>query len=236
MCGIVGYIGNRNALPIVVEALKRLEYRGYDSSGCALIHCGELQVYKKEGKIIELERALPEPNLCSGTAAIAHTRWATHGEATELNAHPQVDCTGKLALVHNGIIENYKLLKEQLIELGHSFRSDTDTEVLAHLIEQYKGTGLPLVDAVREALRRVEGTYGLVVLHQDEPDQLVAVRKGSPLVIGIGDHEHFLASDVHAIMIHTKRVIYLEDDEICEVRRDNFEITNTHRETVHPRI
>jgi len=236
MCGIVGYIGNRNALPIVVEALKRLEYRGYDSSGTALIHCGELQVYKKEGKIIELERALPEPNKCSGTVAIAHTRWATHGEATELNAHPQTDCTGKLALVHNGIIENYKLLKEQLIELGHTFRSDTDTEVLAHLIEQYKGTGLSLVDAVREALHRVEGTYGLVVLHQDEPDQLVAVRKGSPLVIGIGDQEHFLASDVHAIMIHTKHVIYLEDDEICLVRRENFEITNTRRETVHPKV
>ncbi len=236
MCGIVGYIGRRNALPIVVEALKRLEYRGYDSAGCALIHGTELQVYKKEGKIIELERSLPEPNKCSGTVAIAHTRWATHGEANELNAHPQVDCTGKLALVHNGIIENYKLLKEQLIELGHTFRSDTDTEVLAHLIEQYLGTGLSLVDAVREALRRVEGTYGLVVLHQDEPDQLVAVRKGSPLIIGIGDHEHFLASDVHAIMIHTKQVIYLQDDEICVVCRDNFEITNMSRETVLPQI
>ncbi len=236
MCGIVGYIGRRNALPIVVEALKRLEYRGYDSAGCALIHGTELQVYKKEGKIIELERSLPEPNKCSGTVAIAHTRWATHGEANELNAHPQVDCAGKLALVHNGIIENYKLLKEQLIELGHTFRSDTDTEVLAHLIEQYLGTGLSLVDAVREALRRVEGTYGLVVLHQDEPDRLVAVRKGSPLIIGIGDHEHFLASDVHAIMIHTKQVIYLQDDEICVVCRDNFEITNMSRETVLPQI
>ncbi len=236
MCGIVGYIGQRNALPIVVEALKRLEYRGYDSSGCALIHGAELQVYKQEGKIIELERSLPEPNICSGTVAIAHTRWATHGEANELNAHPQVDCTGKLALVHNGIIENFKLLKEQLIELGHTFHSDTDTEVLAHLIEQYLGTGLSLVDAVREALRRVEGTYGLVVLHQDEPDQLVAVRKGSPLIIGIGDNEHFLASDVHAIMIHTKQVIYLQDDEICVVRRDNFEITNMSREAVHPQI
>ncbi len=236
MCGIVGYIGSRNALPIVVEALKRLEYRGYDSSGCALIHNGELQVYKQTGKIIELERALPEPNICSGTVAIAHTRWATHGEANELNAHPQVDCTGKLALVHNGIIENYVLLKEQLLELGHTFRSDTDTEVLAHLIEQYKSTGLPLVDAVREALRRVEGTYGLVVLHQDEPDCLIAVRKGSPLIIGIGDKEHFLASDPNAIMIHTRQVIYLEDDEICVVRRDNFELTNMRRETLSPRI
>ncbi len=236
MCGIVGYIGKRNALPIVVEALKRLEYRGYDSSGTALIHAGEMQVYRQKGRIIELERALPEPNKCSGNAAIAHTRWATHGEANELNAHPQIDCSGKLALVHNGIIENYVLLKEQLIALGHSFRSDTDTEVLAHLIEQYKGPGIALVDAVREALMRVEGTYGLVVLHQDEPDHLVAVRKGSPLIIGIGEEENFLASDVHAIMIHTTRVIYLEDDEICVVKGDSFEITNTRRETVSPKI
>lgn len=233
MCGIVGYIGHRNALPIVMEALKRLDYRGYDSSGCALIHDGELQVYKKEGKIIELERALPEPNKCSGTAAIGHTRWATHGEANELNAHPHLDCSGKLAVVHNGIIENFKLLKEQLIELGHSFRSETDTEVLAHLIEHYLGTGLRLEEAVRTALTRVEGTYGLVVLHQDEPDCLVAVRKGSPMIIGIGENEHFLVSDVHAIMIHTKQVIYLEDDEMCVIRRDNFEITNMRKQSIH---
>lgn len=236
MCGIVGYIGKRNALPIVIEALKRLEYRGYDSSGCALIHGQELQVYKRQGKIVELERSLPEPNKCSGTVAIAHTRWATHGEPNETNAHPQVDCSRGLAIVHNGIIENYKLLKQQLIELGHTFVSDTDTEVVAHLIEQYRKTEPSLEDAVREALLRVEGTYGLVVLAQDEPDKLVAVRKGSPLIIGIGDNEHFLASDVSAIVIHTKHVIYLQDGEICSIRRENFEITNMRRESVQPQV
>ncbi len=236
MCGIVGYIGSRNALPIAVEALKRLEYRGYDSSGCALIHAGELQIYKKTGKIVELERSLPEPNKCSGTVAIAHTRWATHGEPNERNAHPQVDCSGTIAIVHNGIIENFKLLKQQLEKLGHEYVSDTDTEVLAHLIEQFQTTEPSLEDAVREALKKVEGTYGLVVLSQNDPDKLIAVRKGSPLIIGIGDHEHFLASDVSAIVIHTKQVIYLQDDEICVVRRDNFEITNMQRESVEPQV
>lgn len=236
MCGIIGYIGHRNALPVVIEALKRLEYRGYDSSGCALIHEKELQIYKRKGKIIELERSLPEPNKCSGTVAIAHTRWATHGEPNELNAHPQVDCSGTIALVHNGIIENFKLLKQQLIELGHTFTSDTDTEVIVHLIEQYLKTEATLEDAVREALTKVEGTYGLVVLSQKEPDKLIAVRKGSPLIIGIGENEHFIASDVSAIVIHTKRVIYLDDNDICVVQRGTFDITNLQHELVHPVI
>ncbi|HQF67451.1 MAG TPA: glutamine--fructose-6-phosphate transaminase (isomerizing) [Candidatus Cloacimonadota bacterium] len=236
MCGIVGYIGRRNALPVVIEALKRLEYRGYDSSGCALIHENELQVYKKNGKIIELERSLPEPSKCTGSVAIAHTRWATHGEPNELNAHPHTDCGGELAVVHNGIIENYKLLKEQLIGLGHIFRSETDTEVLVHLIEQYLKTEESLEEAVRAALQKVEGTYGLVVLSKKEPDKLIAVRKGSPLIIGIGENEHFIASDVSAIVIHTKRVIYLQDGEVCVVQRDNFDITNPLREAVHPEI
>jgi len=220
----------------VIEALKRLEYRGYDSSGCALIHENELQVYKKNGKIIELERSLPEPSKCTGSVAIAHTRWATHGEPNELNAHPHTDCGGELAVVHNGIIENYKLLKEQLIGLGHIFRSETDTEVLVHLIEQYLKTEESLEEAVRAALQKVEGTYGLVVLSKKEPDKLIAVRKGSPLIIGIGENEHFIASDVSAIVIHTKRVIYLQDGEVCVVQRDNFDITNPLREAVHPEI
>lgn len=236
MCGIVGYIGSRNALPIVIEALKRLEYRGYDSSGCALIHEDELQVYKKKGKIIELERSLPEPNKCSGTVAIAHTRWATHGEPTELNAHPHLDCGGRLAIVHNGIIENYQLLKQRLQELGHQFKSDTDTEIVAHLIEQFMSTTHSLEDAVREAMKRVEGTYGLVVLYKDEPDKLIAVRKGSPIIIGIGDHEHFIASDVSAIVIHTQRVIYLQDNELCVLNRDGFEITTMDKVQVQPKI
>ena len=236
MCGIVGYIGARNALPIVVEALKRLEYRGYDSSGCALINEGSLQVYKKQGKIIELERALPEPSKCEGNIAIAHTRWATHGEPNEINAHPHTDCHGRLAIVHNGIIENYKLLREQLTELGHRFVSNTDTEVIVHLIEQFLTSEACLEDAVREAMKRVEGTYGLVVLSQDEPDKLIAVRKGSPLIIGINDHEHFITSDVSAIIIHTKRVIYLQDGELCIVRSDGFEITTLDRTRVKPQI
>ena len=207
MCGIVGYVGHRQALPIVVEALKRLEYRGYDSSGVALLHDGSVDVYKKQGKIIELERSLPEPSKCTGNIAIAHTRWATHGEASEINAHPHTDCSGKLAIVHNGIIENYKGLREQLEKLGHKFKSQTDTEIVAHLIEQFANADTPLEDAVREAMKRVVGTYGLVVMHQDFPNQLIAIRKGSPIVIGIGDDEYFLASDVSAIVIHTKRVI-----------------------------
>jgi len=236
MCGIVGYIGHRSALPIVIEALKRLEYRGYDSSGTALIHNGELQVYKKKGKIIELERSLPEPSKCDGSIAIAHTRWATHGEPNEINAHPHPDCANSLAIVHNGIIENYKVLKQQLIELGHVFRSDTDSEVLAHLIEQFTKSENKLEDAVREAMKRVEGTYGLVVIDQNNPDRLIAVRKGSPLIIGIADNEHFVASDVSAIIIHTKRVIYLQDGELCVVRSDGFEISTLQKANVKPQI
>ena len=236
MCGIVGYIGHRNALPIVVEALKRLEYRGYDSSGCALIHDGELQVYKRAGKIIELERCLPEPNKCTGNLAIAHTRWATHGEPNEVNAHPHLDCKGEIAIVHNGIIENYKLLRDKLIELGHTFISETDTEVIVHLIEQFLLSEPTLEDAVRSAMTKVEGTYGLVVMSLKEPDKLIAVRKGSPLIIGIGENEHFITSDVNAIIIHTKRVIYLQDDELCVVKADGFEITTWDKRSVKPEI
>lgn len=236
MCGIVGYIGHRNALPIVVEALKRLEYRGYDSSGCALIHDGELQVYKRAGKIIELERCLPEPNKCTGNLAIAHTRWATHGEPNEVNAHPHLDCKGEIAIVHNGIIENYKLLRDKLLELGHTFVSETDTEVIVHLIEQFLLSEPTLEDAVRSAMTKVEGTYGLVVMSLKEPDKLIAVRKGSPLIIGIGENEHFIASDVNAIIIHTKRVIYLQDDELCVVKADGFEITTLDKRSVKPEI
>ncbi|MBM4403208.1 MAG: glutamine--fructose-6-phosphate transaminase (isomerizing) [Candidatus Cloacimonetes bacterium] len=236
MCGIVGYIGKRNALPIVVEALKRLEYRGYDSSGVALIHDSELLVYKRQGKIIELERSLPEPGKCSGNIAIAHTRWATHGEPNEINAHPHSDCHHRLAIVHNGIIENYKVLKDRLMELGHKFVSDTDTEVIVHLIEQFTLSEPTLEDAVCEAMKRVEGTYGLVVIDRDDPNRLITIRKGSPIVIGIGDDENFIASDVHAIIIHTRKVIYLQDNEMCVVERDGFGITTLDRVRVKPQI
>jgi glucosamine--fructose-6-phosphate aminotransferase (isomerizing) len=236
MCGIVGYIGKRNALPIVVEALKRLEYRGYDSSGCGILHNDGLLIIKKQGKIIELERSLPEPNKCTGTIGIAHTRWATHGEPNELNAHPQTDCNNNIAIVHNGIIENYKMLKDKLLQLGHTFKSQTDTEVVVHLIEQFLTTEPSLEDAVREAMKRVEGTYGLVVISSLFPDKLIAVRKGSPLIIGIGEDEYFITSDVSATIIHTKKVIYMQDNEICTITREGYEITTLDKKNVKPQI
>lgn len=236
MCGIVGYVGKRNALPIVIEALKRLEYRGYDSSGCGIIHNGELLVVKKQGKIVELERSVPDPAKCTGTIGIAHTRWATHGEPNEVNAHPHMDCKHQIAIVHNGIIENYKPLRDKLIEMGHSFASQTDTEVVVHLIEQFISDGNDLDNAVREAMKLVVGTYGLVVLSSLEPDKLIAVRKGSPLILGIGDEEYFITSDVGATFIHTKKVIYLQDNEMCTVTRADFDITTLDRKSVQPQI
>jgi glucosamine--fructose-6-phosphate aminotransferase (isomerizing) len=236
MCGIVGYIGKRNAMPIVIEALKRLEYRGYDSSGCAILHDDELLVIKRQGKIIELERSIPEPNKCTGTIGIAHTRWATHGEPNEVNAHPQVDCQHQIAIVHNGIIENYKPIKERLLQLGHNYATQTDTEVVVHLIEEFMHSGSNLEDAVRETIRIVEGTYGLVIISSLEPDKLIAIRKGSPLIIGIGKDEYFVTSDVSAIMIHTKKVIYLQDDEICTITKQGYTITTLDKQAVNPEI
>jgi glucosamine--fructose-6-phosphate aminotransferase (isomerizing) len=236
MCGIVGYIGKRNAMPIVIEALKRLEYRGYDSSGCGIVHKGKLLILKKQGKIVELERAVPDPASCTGEIGIAHTRWATHGEPSEVNAHPQTDCTGTLAIVHNGIIENYKPLREKLLQRGHNFASLTDTEVIVHLIEEFLTSETSLEDAVREAMKLVEGTYGLVVMSTHHPDRLIAVRKGSPLIIGIGNDEHFITSDVSAIIIHTNKVIYLQDGELCVVKKDGFDISTLDKQNVKHEI
>ncbi|MFB3844384.1 MAG: glutamine--fructose-6-phosphate transaminase (isomerizing) [Candidatus Cloacimonadaceae bacterium] len=236
MCGIVGYIGKRNAMPLLLEAIKRLEYRGYDSSGIGIIHEGKLMVIRRQGKIVELERAIPEPNKGTGNIGIAHTRWATHGEPNELNAHPQVDCHNSIALVHNGIIENYKPLKEKLIQLGHKFTSDTDTEVAVHLIEQFISTGLTLESAVSETMKLIEGTYGIVVICTQYPDRLVAFRKGSPLIIGIGKDEYFVTSDVGAIIIHTQKVIYLQDGEICTMTENGFDIRNSDNQVVSPLI
>jgi len=234
--GIVGYVGHRNALPIVIEALKRLEYRGYDSSGCGIIHDGKLQIYKKTGKIVELERSLPEPNSCDGNVAIGHTRWATHGGPTEINSHPHADCTGTLAVVHNGIIDNYQLLKQRLEKLGHIFKSDTDTEVIAHLIEQYRKTTDNIEDAIREALKAIEGTYGLVVISEDDPDRLFCVRKGSPIIIGVSEKEMFVTSDVNAIVSHTSRVVYLQDHEMAVISKDGMNITTMDKTHVDPLI
>lgn len=237
MCGIVGYIGSRNATPIIIEGLKRLEYRGYDSSGLAIINKdSKMKIYKKQGKIIELERVLPEPEESFSTIGIGHTRWATHGKPTAANAHPHSGAHNKIALVHNGIIENYKSLKKKLIDEGHEFLSETDTEVLSHLISYFYDEENNLLSAVKKALKLVEGTYGIAVLCQDNPNQIVAARKGSPLILGIGSDELFISSDVNAIIIHTKKVIYLHDDEIVDINRDNFVITNLDDEVVEAHI
>ncbi|MDO9576895.1 MAG: glutamine--fructose-6-phosphate transaminase (isomerizing) [Candidatus Cloacimonadales bacterium] len=237
MCGIVGYIGTRNATPITLEGIKRLEYRGYDSSGLAIIDAeGNLKIHKKPGKIIELERTLPSPEKIYGTVGIAHTRWATHGEPTEVNSHPHTCCHHKLALVHNGIIENYRNLRKKLESENHIFVSDTDTEALVHLIEHFANKTDNLTQAVQEALKLVEGTYGIALISSDHPDQLIAARKGSPLILGIGENEFFITSDVSAIIIHTKKVIYLQDNEIVTLNRDSFKITTLENEAVNAKI
>ncbi|MEK6572190.1 MAG: glutamine--fructose-6-phosphate transaminase (isomerizing) [Bacteroidota bacterium] len=221
MCGIVGYIGNNDAVPILISGLKRLEYRGYDSAGIAVVSENKLSIWKYAGKVSHLERVLRH-NGAGATIGIGHTRWATHGEPSDLNAHPHTDCTGNIALIHNGIIENYAALKKKLELEGHEFKTQTDTEVLVHLIEEvYKRTG-DLISAVRISLHEVDGTYGIAVLSRYAPDKLIAARRGSPLVIGVGDGENFIASDPAAIIAHTRQVVYLEDGEIATVTRNDF--------------
>jgi len=233
MCGIVGYIGKHQALPILLEGLKRLEYRGYDSAGVAIVNGGRILLEKTKGKISELETQL-SGKCYPGVAGIAHTRWATHGEPNRQNAHPHLDCSGRIAVAHNGIIENYQILKKRLQDKGHKFESDTDTEVIAHLIEDhYTGT---LEDAVRKAAKQLEGTYGIVVLSRDEPEKLVGVRNGSPLVVGVGDDEYFLASDVSAILKHTRQVIYLDDKEMAIVGPAGFKTVTIENVTVDKEI
>lgn len=233
MCGIVSYVGDQNALPILIEGLKRLEYRGYDSAGIACIDNSDIILQKTAGKISALEELLRDKKIFS-KIGIGHTRWATHGEPTDLNAHPHLDCTGRIAVVHNGIIENFNSLKTFLAKKGHKFITETDTEILAHLIEdQFEGD---LLEAVRLALLQVEGTYGIAVLSLDQPDRIVAARLGSPLVIGNGEGENFLASDVTAILRHTNRVVYLEDRELAEITKDNFTISRIDRTMVSPEI
>lgn len=230
MCGIIGYIGERDAGPILLEGLRRLEYRGYDSSGIAVMDGGRVNLIKATGKISELEEKLNK-EMVDGSLGIAHTRWATHGEPSVENAHPHTDCKERIYLVHNGIIENYMELKASLIEEGHRFTSQTDTEVLCHLIERhYNGC---LLDAVHKTLLLVRGTYGIVALSKDEPGVLVAARHGSPLLIGVGNGETFIASDASAILHHTRQVIYLDEGELARISRDGLQISNIRREIVH---
>ncbi len=222
MCGIVGYCGPRAAAPILVEGLKRLEYRGYDSAGISVFHDDALNVVKRAGKINDLRAAVPDQ--FPGSVGIGHTRWATHGEVNDANAHPHLDDTGRIAIVHNGIIENFQTLKDRLESEGHQFASDTDSEVVAHLVSSlYDGD---LEQAVKRAITLVKGTYGIVAMHLDEPDRLVGARNGSPLVLGIGENEMFLASDVTAIIAHTKQVIYVEDGEVVSINSSSYSTTD----------
>ena len=236
MCGIVGYIGHRQAYPVILKGLKRLEYRGYDSSGVALLNKGDLRVYKKKGKVAELEESLIGQNVeaCIG---IGHTRWATHGEPSDRNAHPHTSADGSLAMIHNGIIENYALLKQELLNKGYVFTSDTDTEVLLNFIEDIKKNNhCSLEEAVRIALKRVTGAYCILLIEQDNPDTIIAARKGSPLVIGIGKGEHFLASDASPIIEYTKEVVYVNDYELAIVKPDELILKNLGNEKITPFI
>ena len=214
MCGIVGYLGTRSAYPVLIKGLKRLEYRGYDSAGVALITSkGDLQVYKTKGKVADLEAYASDKDV-TGCAGIAHTRWATHGEPNSTNAHPHFSESNNLALIHNGIIENYITLKKQLESEGVKFRSTTDTEVLVQLIEYIqKSKDVDLLTAVRLSLQRVIGAYAIAILDKSNPDQIIAARKSSPLVVGIGDNEFFLGSDASPIIEYTDKVIYLNDGQ-----------------------
>ncbi len=235
MCGIVGYIGEREAFPVVIKGLKRLEYRGYDSSGIALRN-GGLKVYKKKGKVSELEEFTVGKDL-HANIGIGHTRWATHGEPSDRNAHPHLSNSGNLAMIHNGIIENYTQIKQELVKKGYVFHSDTDTEVLLNFIEDIQiNNSCSVEEALRIALKRIVGAYCILLISKDEPDAIIAARKGSPLVIGIGKGEHFLASDASPIIEYTKEVVYVNDYEIAIVRRNELILKNLGNEVQTPFI
>ena len=260
MCGIIGFVGKKAASPILLEGLRRLEYRGYDSAGVALLHEGAILVRKKKGKIQEGLARLLKSEPVAGNLGIGHTRWATHGIPSDKNSHPHLDQSGKIAVVHNGVIENFDALKQKLLKAGHTFKSDTDTEVLAHLIGDYyqkrRGKGgssrcddrtaqraVPtknssdiLTQAVCDALREVIGTYGLAVICADQPDTIVGARRGSPLIIGIGTGENFLASDANAIVAHTKKVVYLSDYDVATVTSERFDVLNLGTDTATVQI
>ena len=228
MCGIIAYVGKREVRPILIDGLSRLEYRGYDSAGVATLTDGDMEVTKKAGRITELARHVAQRKRPT-SIGISHTRWATHGEPNDVNAHPHTDQSGRLALVHNGVIENYQILKRQMTAAGHTFKSATDTEVLAHLIGKYYDEvetlgDEKLLDAVRRALREVKGTYGIAVLHQDHPGLIIGARRGSPLVLGIGEGEMFICSDATTLLPYTQKVVYLKDFDLVQIRESNFKL------------
>ena len=235
MCGIIGYIGRKSAPDIIIEGLRRLEYRGYDSAGLVTIHSGKFALRKKTGRINELAGLLKQQP-AHGKVGIGHTRWATHGSPTDANAHPHLDSSGQIALVHNGVIENYQALKEKLLAKGHTFVSQTDTEVLAHLVGEHYHATTGLTEAVRLALKEVVGTYGIAALHVDHPECIVGARRGSPLLLGVGREENFLASDVSAIIAHTRRVVYLNDFEIVTLTADDFQVETIEATSVTPQV
>lgn len=232
MCGIIGYCGNRNAAQLLLSGLKRLEYRGYDSAGIGTVRENTLQLYKKAGKIESLRAIVPET--LEGHWGIGHTRWATHGGVSNINAHPHTDCTGKIAICHNGIIENYLSLKHRLSSEGHEFVSETDSEVIVHLVESlYEGD---FETALKSAAGLLEGTYGILAVHVDHPNQIVGVRNGSPMIVGLADGETFIASDVSAVLAHAKQVIYLEDGEVVSINPNTYEVSDMRNRTVDKKI
>ena len=223
MCGIVGYIGEKNCVPILINGLKRLEYRGYDSAGIGIINNGKSEIVKNKGKVSVLEENVNNLHL-TANIGIGHTRWATHGIPNEINAHPHSNESGSLFLIHNGIIENYRTIKTDLQNLGYKFTSDTDSEVLVHLIDYFINKGYDLCKAVQFALNEVVGTYGIAVIYNNEPDKLIVARKGSPLVVGLGENENFIASDVSALLSYTKQIVYLDDGELAVITKDGFTV------------
>ena len=227
MCGIVGYIGEQDSTPIILNGLKRLEYRGYDSAGVAVLDNGHIEIRRDAGKLNHLEALVHDLPL-HGKIGIGHTRWATHGEPNTRNAHPHIGSTGEFVVVHNGIVENYLTLREELAAEGTEFHSDTDSETIVHLVEKFYAAGSPMVEAVRQALRQLKGAHGIVVMSSREPDKIVAARMGNAggVVIGLGEGENFVASDLPAILEHTRRVMFLESHQMAVVTKESVEVTD----------
>src|SRR5258708_32622878 len=235
MCGIVGYVGNKQVVPLIIDGLRKLEYRGYDSAGIAVVNDGELEIRRAEGKLRNLEETILLSPL-DGTYGIGHTRWATHGRPTEENAHPHRDCTGRVVVVHNGIIENYLQLKERLRKTDHRFVTETDTEIIAHLIEEYLRKDHSFEKAVRASVQELRGIFALSIINADEPDTIIAVRQGPPVVIGLGDREFFVASDIPPILQHTRDVFFLGDGEIAILTKDAVRVIDFEKNSVEPAI
>ncbi len=235
MCGIVGYIGDQNCVPLILEGLKRLEYRGYDSTGIAYFNGDGSNVIKKKGKVSILDNIINGRKL-KANIGVGHTRWATHGEPNDVNAHPHFNASKNLYLIHNGIIENYQVIKKKLLDEGYEFITETDTETLVHLIDSYIKKDMSLFDSVRYALNEINGTYGIVVIYENEPDKIVVAKNGSPLVLGLGEGENFVASDVNALIEHTSKCIFLEDGEIAEITKESYRVKTIEDETISKEI